>query len=115
MSKQQDLFDERYRKVIERHRQLSRGYVTKLDRNGIVAHFPISHVREAFNFSALLLPFGILFFLKACIVTVLGREGYVQQVGLLREGGMVEQIGAIFMQMDPITSVLSHMLGFVIG
>lgn len=115
MTKQQDMFDERYRKVLRRHRQLSRGYVTKMDKNGVVAHIPLNHIRESFNFAALILPFGILFFLKACIVTILGEEAYVQQVDILRDGGFVEQVGAIFMQLDPITAPLAKLLGAIIG
>lgn len=71
--------------------------------------------RLCFCPSALLLPFGILFVLKAAIVTVLGEEGYRQQVDLLREGGFVEQMGAVFMQIDPITAPLSKVLGYIIG
>ena len=115
MTHQQDMFDERYRKVLKRHRQLSRGYVTKIQKNGVIAHKPIRHVREALSFSALLLPFGILFFLKACIVVVLGDEGYASQIEMLQAGGFVEQVGAVLMQVDPITSVLAKILGAVIG
>ncbi len=115
MTHQQDMFDERYRRVLKRHRQLSRGYVTKIEKTGVITHRPIRHLREAFSFSALLLPFGVLFFLKASIVTVLGEEGYRQQVEMLRDGGFVEQVGAIFMQMDPITAPLAKLLSYVIG
>jgi hypothetical protein len=115
MTRQQDMFDERYRKVLKRHRQLSRGYVTKIQKNGVIAHKPIRRVREAMSFSAILLPFGILFFLKACIVVVLGDEGYASQIEMLQAGGFVEQVGAVLMQVDPITSVLTKFLGTVIG
>lgn len=115
MTKQQDMFDERYRRVLKRHRQLSRGYVTKLQKNGVIVHKPIAHVREAMSFSTLLLPFGILFVLKAAIVTVLGEDGYRQQVDLMREGGFIEQIGAVFMQIDPITAPLAQLLSHIIG
>lgn len=115
MTKQHDMFDERYRRVLKRHRQLSRGYVTKIEKSGVIVHKPIHHIREAVSFSALLLPFGILFVLKAAIVTVLGEEGYRQQVDLLREGGFVEQMGAVFMQIDPITAPLSRLLSHIIG
>ena len=115
MTNQQDMFDERYRKVLKRHRQLSRGYVTKLEKTGVIVHKPMRQARELMSFSALLLPFGILFFLKAAIVTVLGEDGYRQQVDLLREGGFIEQMGAVFMQIDPITAPLSRMLAYIIG
>jgi hypothetical protein len=115
MTNQQDMFDQRYRRVLKRHRQLSRGYVTKLEKTGVITHRPIRHIREAVSFSALLLPFGILFFLKAAVVTVLGEDGYRQQVDLLREGGFVEQIGAVVMQIDPITAPLSRLLAYVIS
>ncbi|MGJ8605726.1 MAG: hypothetical protein ACSHXH_16535 [Marivita sp.] len=115
MTKQQDMFDERYRKVLKRHRQLSRGYVTKLEKNGVITHRPNRQIRDAFSFSMIFLPIGVLFFLKACIVTLLGEEGYVQQVEVLRNGGFVEQMGALIMQIDPITAPLARLLGNVIG
>ncbi|WP_411224246.1 hypothetical protein [Marivita sp. S2033] len=109
------MFDERYRKVLKRHRQLSRGYVTRLGKNGVIDHHPIGHLRDAITFKMLLLPLGILFFLKACMVTVLGHDAYAAQVALLREGGFGAQIGAFLMQMDPITWPLSQLMATVIG
>jgi hypothetical protein len=115
MTNQQDMFDERYRKVLKRHRQLSRGYVTKLQKNGVIAHHPIGHVRERFSLSMLLIPLAVLFVLKACVVTVLGPSPYAQKVEALSEGGFLEQVGAILMQMDPITRGLSSLMGTIIG
>jgi hypothetical protein len=115
MTNKQEMFDERYRKVLKRHRQLSRGYVTRLGKNGVIDHHPIGHYRDAISLKALLLPLGILFFLKACMVTVLGEEAYAAQVALLREGSFGEQLGAFFMQMDPVTWPLAQFLGTIIG
>ena len=115
MTDKQDMFDERYRKVLKRHRQLSRGYVTRLGRNGVIDHHPIGNFRDFISVKSLVLPFAILFFLKACMVTVLGQEAYAAQVALLREGGLTEQIGAFFMQMDPITWRIAQVLGSIIG
>ena len=115
MSNKQELFDERYRKVLERHRELSRGYVTKLGPNGIIAHQPISHYRDVFNLKALLLPIGLLFFLKACVVTILREDQFAAQVDALRDGTLVEQVGAFLMQIDPITWAMSQALALVIG
>ncbi len=115
MTDQQDMFDERYRRVLKRHRQLSRGYVTRLGKNGVIAHHPIGHYRDAFSLKAILLPLGIIFFLKACMVTVLGEDAYGAQVASLKEGNIGEQLGAFFMQMDPVTWALAQLLGGVIG
>ncbi|SHI05086.1 hypothetical protein [Marivita hallyeonensis] len=115
MSRNQEMFDERYRKVLARHRQLSRGYATKLSKNGLVTHYPIGHVRDVLSFSVLLWPLGILFFLKACIVTIFGEEAYREQVSILAEGTMGEQIGAFFLHMDPITGILAQILGLIIN
>lgn len=115
MSNQQELFDERYRKVLERHRALSRGYVTRLSPTGLISHHPISRVSEAIPFKALLLPIGLLFFLKACVVTVLKEDAFTAQLELMRDGGMVEQIGAVLMQIDPITWMISQALTYIIG
>ena len=115
MPSKQELFDERYRKVLDRHRELSRGYVTKLGRNGVISHYPISHYRDAFPLKALLLPIGLLFFLKACVVTILKEDAFAAQVAALRDGNFVEQVGAVLMQMDPITWGISSLMGYVIG
>ncbi len=115
MSDKQELFDERYRRVLKRHRQLSRGYVTRLGQNGVIDHHPIGHIRDAISLKFLALPIAILVFLKACIVTVLGEERYAAQVALLQEGSAGEQIGAFFMQMDPLTWPVAQFLGAIIG
>jgi hypothetical protein len=115
MTNKQDLFDQRYRKVLDRHRELSRGYVTKLGKNGVIAHHPISHYGDALQFKALLLPIGLLFFLKACVVTILNEDVFTAQVDLLREGTFIEQVGAFLMQIDPITWVIAQGLGAIIG
>lgn len=115
MTNKQDMFDERYRKVLNRHRQLSRGYATRLGKNGVIDHYPIGNFRNAVSLKALLLPFAILFFLKACMTTVLGQEAYAAQVALLREGSFGEQLAAFFLQMDPITWPIAQLLGSIIG
>ena len=115
MNDKQEMFDERYRRVLKRHRQLSRGYVTKLGKNGVIAHQPIGQFRDVVSFKALLLPVGIFVFLKACMVTVLGEEAYAAQVEALRNGGFGEQLGAFVMQMDPLTWPIAQLLGSVIG
>jgi hypothetical protein len=115
MTNKQDLFDERYRKVLDRHRELSRGYVTKLGKNGVIDHHPISHYRDSIQLKPLLLPIGLLFFLKACVVTILKEDVFTAQVALLREGTFIEQMGAFLMQMDPITWVIAQGLGAIIG
>ncbi|MFP7675324.1 hypothetical protein ACG74X_18405 [Marivita sp. S0852] len=115
MTDKQDMFDERYRKVLKRHRQLSRGYVTRLGQNGVIAHHPIGHFREAISLKALLLPVGILLFLKACMITVLGRDAYAAQVAQLQNGSFGEQLGGFFMQVDPVSGVISQMLSLVVG
>ena len=115
MSNKQEMFDERYRKVLKRHRQLSRGYVTRLGKNGVIDHYPIGHYRDAISLKVRILPLGILFFLKACMVTVLGEEAYAAQVAILQQGSFGQQLGGFFMQMDPITWPLAQLLGSVIG
>lgn len=115
MTNKQEMFDERYRKVLKRHRQLSRGYVTRLGNNGVINHHPIGNFRDVISLKALVLPLTILFFLKACMVTVLGEEAYAAQVALLRDGSFGEQVGAFLLQMDPITWPIAQLLGSIIG
>ena len=115
MTDKQEMFDVRYRKVLERHRQLSRGYATRLGQNGVISHHPIGQFRHTISLKALFFPLGILFFLKACIFTVLGGEAYDAQVLLLQGGGLVNQIGSFFMQMDPISGIISQILIQIIG
>lgn len=115
MNDKHDMFDERYRRVLKRHRQLSRGYVTRLGKNGVISHHPIGNFRDVISLKALILPLGILFFLKACMVTVLGEEKYAAQIAILQDGSFGEQIGAFFLQMDPITWPIAQLLGSLIG
>ena len=115
MNDKQDMFDERYRRVLKRHRQLSRGYVTRLGKNGVVRHHPIGNFRDVMSAKALILPLAIIFFLKASMITLLGEEKYAAQVAILKEGSFGDQVAAFFLQMDPITWPIAQLLGSVIG
>ena len=115
MTDNQELFDERYRKVLKHHRKLSRGYVTRLGKNGVIQHHPIGKLRNIMSINTLILPFAILFIFKACIITILGEEAYNAQVVVLQNGAIWEQAGGMLMQMDLFSWSLAHFLGSIIG
>ena len=108
-------FDERYRRVLQRHRQLSHGYVTKLGKNGVINHHPIGQFRNAVSLKFLLAPVLLMFFLKACVLAVLGEEAHAAQIALMQDGSMGQQIGALLMQKDPISWPLAQMIGMIVG
>lgn len=115
MTRNQDMFDERYRRVIKRHRQLSQGYTTRVGRNGVINHQPMGNFRNFITWKMVVLPLMILVFLKACMVTVLGEERYADQVASLHTGSASEQIAGFFLQMDPLTWPVAQLLSMIIG
>lgn len=115
MDHKQELFEQRYRRVLQRHRQLSRGYVTRLGGNGVITHEPARRIDKGFSLYLLTIPLLVGFFVKAGIYLVLGDERYAAQLALLQEGGAVERAGAWVMALDPITELVAGMLALFFG
>lgn len=64
---------------------------------------------------AMLYMAGVVFGAKALLIADLGTSEYLQRVSNLEAGSTAEQIGAFFMQADPITLWLAQLLAPLFG
>ncbi|MFZ5965300.1 hypothetical protein ACOXXX_20340 [Thalassococcus sp. BH17M4-6] len=107
-------FEERHRAVTKRHRQLARGYVTKLGRNGVIEHRPRRQTPKLSLPMVLMLGSGFLAF-KSFLFVSLGAEAYGVRVDTLANGTVVERVGGWLMQADPATQWISANLVPLLG
>ena len=93
-------FEKRRRRILRRHRRLSRGAEPYIDSTGLVTYRP----RRASLFAPLrgllLIAVGFIGF-KGLVLAHLGAPLYEERLELLRGGTVVEQAGAWAMQADP--------------
>lgn len=105
-----DEFDRRMRRITRRHTQLSRGYVTSVNDDGLVVAKP----RRRFSRGTLrgvAIVMVVLMLFKGFLFNELGAAAYQQRVETLSAGSVFEQAGAVLMSADPITVWLSRRIG----
>jgi len=101
-----DEFDNRLRKIDQRHRALARGYVMSVNHDGLVIAEP-KRERRAFPWrGALLILVGLMAF-KGFLHAQIGETAYQERVARLSSGNVTEQIGAFAMAADPVTLWIS--------
>ena len=105
-----DEFDRRMRRITRRHTQLSKGYVTSVNDDGLVVAKP----RRKFSRSTLrgiaIVIIALMGF-KAFLLNELGATDYLQRVENLSSGSVFEQAGSVLMAADPITVWMSEKIG----
>jgi hypothetical protein len=101
-------FDKRLRRIDRKRRKLARGYVTYVDKNGLVNYRPRRGFRLPLK-GVLLFVLGFFGF-KGVVLTNLGPDTYSERVQALGEGTVVEQAGAWLMQADPLTQFIAQTL-----
>ena len=95
-------FEQRLSSLERKHRELAKGYVTKINPDGLIVvapKYPKSTLRAR-------LAVGLIlgFFLFKCVTMILvGPATYESRLEVLREGTGSERIGAWIMQVDPIS------------
>ncbi len=105
-----DEFDRRMRRITRRHTQLSRGYVTSVNDDGLVVAKPRRKMpRKTLRGVALVVL--VLMVFKGFLHAQLGAAEYDNRVYALAQGSFFEQAGAYMMVSDPITEWLSVRIG----
>ncbi|MDU8910431.1 hypothetical protein [Aestuariicoccus sp. MJ-SS9] len=102
-------FNRRHREVTKKHRRLAHGYVTKINRNGVIEHHPRSQAR-GFSFRSLAVVLAITFIFKGYLLAGLGQDDYSAKVSSLAGGNWFEMFGAWAMQIDPLTQWIAGIL-----
>ncbi|MEC7963664.1 MAG: hypothetical protein VX083_01170 [Pseudomonadota bacterium] len=99
-------FDDRLRRIDKSRARLKNGYVTVVDRDGLIVVRP-KRRRASFPWRGLVfLICGFLGF-KALLMASMGFGNYQDRVAKLHEGGLVEVAGGYLMQPDPVSEYLA--------
>ncbi len=108
-----DEFDRRMRRINRRHSRLSRGYVTSVNRDGLLVATP-SRRRSSMPLRGVVIIVAILMIFKGFLHAQLGPTAYQTRVDSLAGGTTVEQIGAWIMTADPTTVWISSQLSSLV-
>ncbi len=99
-------FQRRIRRITVNHAALSRGYVLKLEQNGLITRQPRRSVRRGMPMlvqTMLILVFGFFAF-KGLVIAQLGAAEYEARIAELSGGTAVEAAGAKLMAIDPLSN-----------
>lgn len=107
---QYEEFDRRMRRISRRHTQLSHGYVTSVNDDGLVIAKPKRRMRRG-TLRGLAIVVLVLMIFKGFLHSQLGSEAYQARLDGLAGGSIFEQAGAVVMAADPITVWLSGQIG----
>lgn len=102
-------FDSRLKSIGRKRTRLAQGYVSKVGKDGLIVFRPKRRTGGFPLRGLLYVVLGFTFF-KAVIIAHLGVALYDDRLARLSEGSIVEQAGAVVMQADPISLMLSAYL-----
>ena len=92
---QQKHFSDRVQRIEKGHRNLNSGYVTLVERNGVLVPVRKVRPRRGFPWRGLFLVLIVFLLFKAFLLAYLGPITYIDQHAKLEAGGIVEQAGRI--------------------
>ncbi len=101
-------FDQRQRELQKKYRQLSKGYVTRINPDGIIEHHPYSKSRGlSWPIRALCVLIIAVFLVKAGLLNSIGQDAYTAQLDLLNQGDIAQRFAGWVMQIDLVTASLA--------
>ena len=95
-------FDRRVNAIHHRRKKLAKGYRVAVDRNNLLVAKPTRRGFE-FPFVGVMVLAVCLVLIKAILFSSLGEATYSERVAKLKEGTVVEQVGAFVMTPEPLT------------
>jgi hypothetical protein len=102
-------FDARLKTIGRKRTKLARGYVSKVDKDGLIIFRP-KRRRSGIPLRGLLYMFLGFMFFKAVIIAHLGLPLYGDRLSQLSQGSVVEQAGSVVMRADPLSLTLASYL-----
>ncbi len=105
---QAEPFDERLGRIQKRHRKMANGYVTKMDKDGLISARPLRRIR--FPWKSMLLIAGLFILFKGATLAALGPQTYSERVDRLSRGNGSERIGAFLMQPEVATTWTARLM-----
>lgn len=110
MAKQQLMFAQRLNLLARKHEAMSRGYVTRIQPDGLIVAHP--RRRPPRLPRPAIFVFLLAFFVfKAFLVASLGSQAYDDRLARLQAGTAMEKGGSFIMQADPLTMFLAKQIG----
>ena len=114
MDKAQTSFYRREQALRRKHIRMSHGYVTKLNRNGVIEQVPDRRIGGT-CLGRLARAALILTGFKVLTLVWLGETAYQSNLETLSQGMLHERAGAWVMQIDPVTRKLSSLVAPHLG
>ena len=99
-------FDSRLKAIGRKRTRLAQGYVSKVGKDGLIIFRPKRRKSGLPLRGLFYLALGFTFF-KAVIIAHLGAPLYGDRLAQLAQGSILEQAGAVVMQTDPVSELLS--------
>lgn len=107
-------FHKRQDALRRKHSRMSQGYVTRVNRNGLIEQVPDKKV-GGFALGLIVRMALVVVGFKVLALSWLGEQAYAGHLEALSQGAAYEQAGAWLMQIDPVTRKLSDILMPLIG
>lgn len=99
--------NDRLRRVVRKHERMrTNGVVRKVGRDGLIRTRP-RLIRPQFPLKGALAVVVLFVLFKSFMIAQLGSASFDQRVDTLRAGTLVDQMGAVLMQPDPLTTKLA--------
>ena len=102
-------FRKRQAGIRKKHERMAKGYVNKLNRNGVIEQKPDSK-SGSILLRMMVLGAICVFGFKVFLLAGLGTEAYGETLSALETGSAVERAGAWVMQADPVSLQLAEVL-----
>lgn len=114
MDQAQQSFHKREQALRRKHIRMSKGYVTRMNRNGVIEQVPDRHfsgigLRLVLRLALVVMAFKIL------VYAWLGETQYLSSVATLSQGALYEKAGAWVMQADPVTRAVAEFISPRVG
>lgn len=105
-----DSFDRRMARIHKNHERLSKGYVTRVTRDGLIVARPRRTLLGMIPWRFILAILVIGMAAKVVLYTNMGPETYQNEVARLAAGTQFEQVGVYVLSADQATVWLSGKL-----
>ncbi len=102
-------FEKRLDSLERKHRELAKGYVTKINPDGLITVEP-GRGKGGLRLRPVLFMISGFFVIKALMMSVIGTATYDARVADMAAGTGFEQLGAWVMQSDPLSRAITDFL-----
>ncbi|WP_278921367.1 hypothetical protein [Pseudophaeobacter profundi] len=110
MTVQHKEFHGRVARLQTKHAAFSRGYTARVQSDGLIIVEPRRLRSRVSGRVFLLILTGFLIF-KAFLMAAVGFASYDERVNKLASGTMIEKLGAVLMQADPVSTWGAQKMG----